>query len=1393
MPSSTSLFSRLRYKKRGNSPAEVESKVNAHKLHFANGNPRSAQNASSNHVATSLSFKRQDTSSNIAENLWTIAYDRLKVEENELVDTYERILSRELEGSSSPDTEGNITEHGDARKRQLQMEELIRVGTKRLQRGDNVKTAVGEAMQGVLALNNVIGAALQPVPQAALAWVGVSFALQILVNPTTETTANRTGIIYVTSRMDWYCELSRLLLKENTVDGGTSAGLRSKLEGRLIDLYKLLLLYLMKTVCSFYRNRVVNYLQDMVKLNDWEGNLQLIKAAESVVQQDAAEFNTQQIISHLKHLVSFAQIQETKLLSNVEQAIQDQSKLQVEMKERDKDNTLLQDLCLTDPRDDMERIEQSKGRLLEGSCAWVLAREDFTNPGKGKTMLMIGIIQEMVQATQGTGLVSFFFCQKTDPNLDNATAILRGLIYQLAVQENALISYIRSDYDSRGRSLFEDANAFFALSRILSKMLDHPSLPKVYLIVDALDECQTDLQPLLELIMQHTSPHLRCLVSSRPRDEIRDLLSVGSYTELDLDRDAIVNVRTVVSAYVNYEVANLARQKKYNPKLQQEIKEYLQLHADGTFLWVALVCQQLRKTILWKTLSVLKSFPPGLEPLYHRMMEGLKGLGKESPEVLDYCRRILAAVTLALRPLHLSELGLVAGLEPELAEDHASLVEIVGLCGNFVIVLKETVYVVHQSAKDYLSTHGRDEIFPEGVAAIHSGIVSQALKEMSNTLRRDIWGLHKPGYYIEAFQTPVPDPLAHIRYVCTHWIDHICELDADTQQKLGLCDGGEVDYFFRKHLLHWLEALSLLRRIGSGVEMISKLEHSLTLLPLVTDAKYFVDYHQAVIAATPLQVYSSALVFSPASSQVRRLFEDQIPSWISKAPSLNTEWKLHIFTLNLEGACWPSGIAFSPREEYVAIYNWHDKDVYVCNVSTKAIQKVLHGHTSHVRSVAFSRDGALLASGSEDGVILIWDIQTGQIAQTFRCQEGRVESVAFSGNDKILVSLSTLGERPISVWDVQTGDHLRLLGAHTEGLVFIEVSSDAQVAVRDERTLSIWDAYTGALKHTLVTKKYRPLFVFSPDGDVATCDEQIQIWNARDGEVQETFGKFDHRVTEMSFSPVGKRLAVGLTNGDIQIWESGKGSWSLVQTLEAGNSIEMIRFSGDGRKLAIVSGPRLHIWDTAVPQTRHTLAGHSAPIVLISASPCGKWLATGTENEVGVWDRATGLLVRTLETGHYVTLCSLAFSHDGSHIVSASLDGTIITWVTQTGDTVLTGHSKYVDQAIISLDGRRVLSSSINGTVCIWNLESGQLERTIETDELPLSAVAWSPNGVLFASGSRTGLKIWNAETRILQKVLAGHALIQGIAFSQDGRYLACNTLECLWVYDVENFMSLNL
>src|SRR5271156_51556 len=173
--------------------------------------------------------------------------------------------------------------------------------------------------------------------------------------------------------MDWYWNLTSLLLKENTVDDGDSSDLRGELEKRINDLYKALLSYQMKCVCSYYRNQGLRFLRSLILLDDWDGNVKSVYDAESAVQQDSKSYNDQQVRSHLEELVNIAKNQEINLLRDIHRALQEQLLEQMSKEDRQ----CLQDLRLTDPRHEKVRIEQTKGGLLEGSYRWILDHPDF--------------------------------------------------------------------------------------------------------------------------------------------------------------------------------------------------------------------------------------------------------------------------------------------------------------------------------------------------------------------------------------------------------------------------------------------------------------------------------------------------------------------------------------------------------------------------------------------------------------------------------------------------------------------------------------------------------------------------------------------------------------------------------------------------------------------------------------------------------------------------------------------------------------------------------------------------------------------------------------------------------------------------------------------------------
>lgn len=572
----------------------------------------------------------------------------------------------------------------------------------------------------------------------------------------------------------------------------------------------------------------------MFKLDDWESQIQDIKDAEAAVQRDSEQYNSEQVKFHLHNLAATAHSQEMRL-GDVFLAIRDKAKQQERQHEDDKDKQFLKDLYVTDPREDKISIEDTKGGLLKDSYCWILDHADFQrfrgdpqsrllwikgDPGKGKTMLLCGIIDELEK--EPASILSYFFCQATKIQLSDATAVLRGLIFRLIVQQPSLISHVRAKYDIAGPKLFEGINVWVSLTEILTNMLKDPNLEDTVLVIDALDECITNRPQLLEFIAKATSRDscAKWLVSSRNWPDIEEQLADASNirVQLELNADSISNA---VQTFIQFKVDQLTLNKKYDTQTKTAVKHHLISNADGTFLWVALVCQMLADPKLrkWNTLTKLNSFPPGLDALYKRMLMYI-----DESEDADLCKEILAIVSIVYRPITLEELkGLLQSLEDFQTGD---LKEVIGLCGSFLTIRNGVILFVHQSAKDYLLDKAADEILPSGIAHQHHAIVSRSLDVLLKTLRRDIYDLRIPGFPIEQVSSPDPDPLGSVRYSCVFWVDHLSDSCLTQRKEYDdiLWDGGAVHNFLQEVYLYWLEGLSLLKSISDGIRAVQKLE-----------------------------------------------------------------------------------------------------------------------------------------------------------------------------------------------------------------------------------------------------------------------------------------------------------------------------------------------------------------------------------------------------------------------------------------------------------------------------------------------------------------------------------------------------------------------------------------
>lgn len=199
-------------------------------------------------------------------------------------------------------------------------------------------------------------------------------------------------------------------------------------------------------------------------------------------------------------------------------------------------------------------------------------------------MLLCGIIDELVEQTKSgpnTAVFSFFFCQATNARINQATAVLRGLIFMLVDQQPSLLPHVRRQYDKSGKQVFENTNAWEALSEILTSILADPLLQTTYLIIDALDECTIGLDRLLEFIAQKSSvyPHVKWIISSRNWPAIEETLdSTSQKAQLCLELNE-ASVTEAVAIFIKSKVQKLTEKKKYTNEIRDAVlSTYCQMH-----------------------------------------------------------------------------------------------------------------------------------------------------------------------------------------------------------------------------------------------------------------------------------------------------------------------------------------------------------------------------------------------------------------------------------------------------------------------------------------------------------------------------------------------------------------------------------------------------------------------------------------------------------------------------------------------------------------------------------------------------------------------------------------------------------------------------------------------
>ncbi|MCP4419148.1 MAG: hypothetical protein GY805_21240 [Chloroflexi bacterium] len=367
---------------------------------------------------------------------------------------------------------------------------------------------------------------------------------------------------------------------------------------------------------------------------------------------------------------------------------------------------------------------------------------------------------------------------------------------------------------------------------------------------------------------------------------------------------------------------------------------------------------------------------------------------------------------------------------------------------------------------------------------------------------------------------------------------------------------------------------------------------------------------------------------------------------------------------------------------------------------------MLTEHMEWVNSAAWKGDGSLLASASNDGMVIIWDTESWQPVTALTNHTQGVNSIAWKGDGSRLASTSSDGT--VNIWDTESWQSVITLTEHTgrvDSLFDLDPTHDVKgvawstdgsrlasvsscviqdLTICSQGEIIIWDTESWQPMTTLTQKYNVNSVVWNGDGSrlaSATCEEEdiggfciqgkIIIWDTGSWKSVATLNGHEHFVSTVAWKQDGNSLASASADGTVIIWQAGENhpdNWQPMTTLnEHMNNVKSVAWSGDGSRLASASWDNsVIIWDMESWQPVTTLTDHNTEFITNVAWKRDSILASASHNKIIIWqadeNQPKSWQPITTLTDQTNGVNSMAWSGDGSRLASASWSGPIIIW-----------------------------------------------------------------------------------------------------------------------------------
>jgi len=523
--------------------------------------------------------------------------------------------------------------------------------------------------------------------------------------------------------------------------------LNGDLEATLLKLYRQILEFEAKAVCSFDRNTALQTARNIAKADGWEESLSGIKESETACNILTRIIDAEcqhKWNEHLEILISEQTQKVDQLLSlSLSHTLDNDEDIRLSVKRAatieaqkgvpsEADKARCHALFRTT---DYAFDKDMNPTRIQGTCEWFLRHPIYTawfekpyatwlwvtaNPGCGKSVLARHLVddfkaaQEEAYEERAIYLCYFFFKDDSEKNR-SATHAMCALLHQLISQSHSMIEHAMAPYYANGQEL---PRLFETLWAIFVQCVENsPKL--VVCVLDALDECaEASRSMLLQTFATYYSSHkddakLKTIIISRPETPISDAiwqhgvdpLSIKLSGEHETQLEAIGNEIDLFIANRIQHFRRLREHRKVYDDAHKAVNQKLISVENRTYLWVSLIFPELERhagTSKGRLLAIVQKIPLTVQAAYENILQ-------RSPNP-SHARDLLHIVLAATRPLTLSEMNVALAVEHasdpirDLEKDPEASFQITvqELCGLFVIIKDSQIYLIHQTAREFL-------------------------------------------------------------------------------------------------------------------------------------------------------------------------------------------------------------------------------------------------------------------------------------------------------------------------------------------------------------------------------------------------------------------------------------------------------------------------------------------------------------------------------------------------------------------------------------------------------------------------------------------------------------------------------------------------------------------